>query len=279
MINNFQKLKNEFQNLYSEAELQHIFYAIAGKITGFSRAKLLANKNTNFSVEQNQIFDTFIKKMKSGAPLQYVLGEAWFYGLRFNVNSSVLIPRPETEELVELIINENQNYERLKIIDIGTGSGCIAITLKKWLNNTEITATDISDAALATARQNALENNADINFINADITCGQPKNLFWDIIVSNPPYVTDAEKDQMESGVVDFEPHTALFVENDDSLYFYRKIAEFAREYLAENGKMYFEINKNYGENCVRMLEDMYFKNTVLLKDISGNNRMIITEK
>lgn len=274
-----EKLRTELGHLYSDAELQHIFYEIAEKITGFSRASLLANKNTIFSAEQNQIFNTIIKKLKTGAPLQYVLGEAWFYGLRFNVNPSVLIPRPETEELVEWIVSENRYSKGLKIIDIGTGSGCIAVSLKSKLMDAEITATDISEAALITAKSNALENKAEIHFIHADITLDDPKAMFWDIIVSNPPYITDAEKTEMHPTVLDFEPHTALFTGNTDTLFFYRLIAQYAVKYLITGGKLYFEINKNAGESCIKMLEEYGFKNIELRKDISGNNRMIRAEK
>ncbi len=274
-----EKLRTELGHLYSDAELLHIFFEIAEKITGFSRASLLANKNTIFSAEQNQIFDTIIKNLKTGAPLQYVLGEAWFYGLRFNVNPSVLIPRPETEELVEWIVSENTNSKGLKIIDIGTGSGCIAVSLKSKLTEAEITATDISEAALITAKSNALENKAEIHFIHADITLSEPKAMFWDIIVSNPPYITDAEKTEMHPTVLDFEPHTALFAGNEDALYFYRLIAQYAVKYLISGGKIYFEINKNAGESCTKLLKEFGFKNIQLRKDISGNNRMIRAEK
>ncbi len=274
-----EKLKTELGHLYSDAELQHVFFEITEKITGFSRASLLANKNTIFLAEQNQIFDTIIKNLKTGAPLQYVLGEAWFYGLRFNVNPSVLIPRPETEELVEWIIEENKCHKALRIIDIGTGSGCIAVSLKSNLKDAEITATDISEAALTTAKSNALENNLEVNFIRADITLGEPQTMFWDIIVSNPPYITNAEKPDMHPTVTDFEPHIALFTENTDALHFYRLIAHYAVRYLIPNGKLYFEINKNAGESCINMLEEFGFTNIELRKDISGNNRMIRAKK
>ena len=275
----FEKLKTNLLHLYSDAELQHIFYTIAIKITGLSRVNLLANKNTIFSAEQNQIFEAIIKKLKSGAPLQYVLGEAWFYGMRYKVNASVLIPRPETEELVEWIVNENMNCKGLKIIDIGTGSGCIAISLKSVLPDAEITATDISEAALATAKQNASENNVDVKFLKADITRREPQTEFWDIIVSNPPYITDAEKQDMHQTVIHFEPHTALFTRNKDSLHFYRMIAEYASEYLISGGKLYFEINQNAGESCRKMLGEYGFRNIELRKDISGNDRMIRAQK
>lgn len=275
----FEKLKTNLLHLYSDAELQHIFYTIALKITGLSRVNLLANKNTIFSAEQNQIFEAIIKKLKSGAPLQYVLGEAWFYGLRYNVDDSVLIPRPETEELVEWIVNENRNCKGLKIIDIGAGSGCIAISLKSVLPDAEITATDISEAALATAKQNASENNVDVKFLKADITRREPQTEFWDIIVSNPPYITDAEKQEMHQTVIDFEPHIALFTGNKDSLHFCRMIAEYASEYLIPGGKLYFEINKNAGETCRKMLGEYSFRNIELRKDISGNDRMIRAQK
>lgn len=274
-----EKFKAELQHLYSDAELQHIFYTLASKITGFGCAALLANKNTIFSAEQNKNFNAIIEKLKTGAPLQYVLGEAWFYGLRFGVNPSVLIPRPETEELVEWIVAENAEHKTLKILDAGTGSGCIAISLKSVLRHALITATDISDRALATARQNAWENKTDIKFMKADITNGEPRNMHWDIIVSNPPYITEAEKHEMHSTVIDFEPHTALFTGNNDALYFYRLIAAYAQKHLTAGGLLYFEINKNVGQACTEMLREMNFTHVELRKDISGNDRMIKAEK
>ena len=229
-----------------------------------------------------------VSDLKIQKPIQYILGETEFYGLRFEVNENTLIPRQETEELVELII-ENTKYEvgstKLTVLDIGTGSGCIAISLANNILNAEVFAIDVSEKALATANKNAEINNVTVNFIHSDILkIDDLKSLctsnfvlpsFFDIIVSNPPYVRNLEKVEIKPNVLQYEPHLALFVEDSDALLFYRKIGELAKKSLTQNGKLYFEINQYLGKETVQLLEDLGFRNVELKKDIYGNNRII----
>jgi release factor glutamine methyltransferase len=233
-------------------------------------------------------WESVLAELKKEKPIQYILGETEFYGLPFLVNENTLIPRPETEELVEWII-KSTNYEilstKLRILDIGTGSGCIAISLAKNITNAEVSAIDISEKALATAKKNAEINKVEVSFINIDILkindlAELPTSNFqlptqFDIIVSNPPYVRNLEKAEIKPNVLEYEPHLALFVEDTDALLFYRKIADLAKENLSENGMLFFEINQYLGKETVELLENLGFKNIELKKDIYGNDRMI----
>jgi release factor glutamine methyltransferase len=233
-------------------------------------------------------WESVLSELKKEKPIQYILGETEFYGLPFLVNENTLIPRPETEELVEWIIKSTK-YEiqstKLRILDIGTGSGCIAISLAKNFPNAEVSAIDVSEKALATAKKNAEINKVEVDFINVDILkindlVELPTSNFqlptqFDIIVSNPPYVRNLEKAEIKSNVLEYEPHLALFVEDTDALLFYRKIAQLAQQNLSENGKLFFEINQYLGKETVELLEDLGFKNIELKKDIYGNDRMI----
>ena len=219
-----------------------------------------------------------LKELKKEIPIQYLLGKTHFYGLEFEVNENVLIPRPETEELVEWIINENLKADRtkkIKILDIGTGSGCIAISLAKNIPNAEVYAIDVSKKAIETAKRNALYNKVEVNFILQNILETEVLKCNFDIIVSNPPYVRNLEKEEIKKNVLDYEPHLALFVEDNDALIFYRKIAELAKKNLLENGQLYFEINQYLGKETKDLLENMDFKNIELRKDIYDNDRMI----
>jgi protein-(glutamine-N5) methyltransferase, release factor-specific len=268
-------IQSELQGLYPETEIKSFSRLIIEKVTGFSRLDIILNKNTQFSVEQQQKVESFIEKLKNFVPIQYILGETEFYGLMFSVNESVLIPRPETEELVDWIRSENTGASKLKILDIGTGSGCIAISLKYEFSDAIIEAFDISDEALATARANAVRNRLDVNFSKVDILECQHFTRKWDIIVSNPPYVLENEKAEILPNVLDNEPHLALFVPDNDPLLFYRKIAEFAKNHLTEKGKVYFEINRQFGQETVDLLTELGFRDIKLRKDIAGNDRMI----
>jgi len=275
MQNAIQFIKSQLKGLYAETEIRNFSLLIIEKLTGLTRTEIMINKNTQFSDEQHQIIEFFIEKLKKYVPIQYILGETEFCGLTFQVNDSVLIPRPETEELVELIRNENNQITNLSILDIGTGSGCIAISLKHFFPNSSVDAFDISDRALETAKINAVSNKLDVDFHEVDILNAPKFEKKWDIIVSNPPYVTEKEKSEILPNVLDNEPHLALFVPDNDPLLFYRHIAKFAQKQLNQNGKLYFEINREFGENCFNLLVDMGFQNVELRKDISGNDRMI----
>ncbi|MFT3753085.1 MAG: peptide chain release factor N(5)-glutamine methyltransferase [Paludibacter sp.] len=270
-----QHIKSELQGLYPETEIKSFSYLIIEKLTGFSRTEILINKNTLFSDEQRNVIESFIEKLKKFVPIQYILGETEFYGLPFNVNESVLIPRPETEELVDWIRSENNRDKNLQILDIGTGSGCIAISLKHECPKATVDAFDISETALETATNNANSNRLEVNFSKVDILNAPDFDKKWDIIVSNPPYVLENEKSQMHSNVLEYEPHLALFVPDSDPLLFYRGIALFAQKHLTDNGKLYFEINREYGKETVEMLSELGFQDIELRKDISGNDRMV----
>jgi len=268
-------IQSELQGLYPETEIKSFSNLIIEKLTGFSRTEIILNKNTLFSDDQRHVIESFIEKLKINIPIQYILGETEFFGLPFNVNESVLIPRPETEELVDWIRQEADCNSHLHILDIGTGSGCIAISLKHEFPNAQVDAFDISEEALQTAAGNARRNNLDVTFTKTDILNAPDFDRKWDIIVSNPPYVTEQEKDEILPNVLDNEPHLALFVPDNDPLLFYRRIAHFALKHLQPNGKLYFEINREFGKETVDLLAGTGFTDVELRKDISGNDRMV----
>lgn len=292
----FKEYKSEFlkelSSLYDEREIESFFYIILEQFHNKKRIDLALNPEMEMDALQLLRWETVLSELKKEKPIQYILGETEFYGLRFLVNENTLIPRPETEELVEWIL-EITNYEleitNLKILDIGTGSGCIAISLAKNLPNAEVSAIDISEKALATANKNAEINGVEVNFVNVDILnvtdlSELPSSNFHlpmpiDIIVSNPPYVRNLEKAEIKPNVLEFEPHLALFVDDNDALLFYRKIAQLALKNLSENGKLFFEINQYLGKETVELLENLGFKNVELKKDIYGNDRMIKCSK
>ena len=219
-------------------------------------------------------YQTVLDELKLGKPIQYILGDCEFYGLKFKVNPNVLIPRPETEELVDLIIHQNKNSE-ISILDIGTGSGCIAIALRKKLPLSSVTAMDISENALALAQENADLNQVEIAFFNDDaLELNSQKYPQYDIIVSNPPYIANAEKKEMSRQVLEYEPHLALFFEDANPLIFYEKISDFASTNLSPQGKLYFEINQSLGLATKKLLENKGFS-AEIIKDINGNDRII----
>ncbi len=230
---------------------------------------------------------SIVADLKRQKPIQYILGETEFFGLKFEVNENTLIPRPETEELVQWIIDDEKKREYktgCKILDIGTGSGCIAVSLAKNIPRTEVFAIDVSEQALTTAIKNASINAVNVHFINANVLALDDLNnfhadtghpTFFDVIVSNPPYVRNLEKAEIKPNVLEYEPHLALFVEDTDALLFYRKIAQLALKNLSPKGKLYFEINQYLGNETVQLLESLGFKNIELRKDIYGNDRMV----
>jgi release factor glutamine methyltransferase len=278
----------ELSSLYEEQEIESFFYIILEKLHGLKRIDLALNPQKVMDGAHLKQWKNIVSELKKQRPVQYILGETAFYGLSFLVNENTLIPRPETEELVELII-ESTNYElrntKLKVLDIGTGSGCIAISLAKHLPTSEVFAIDVSEKALDVAKKNAELNKVAIDFISTNIldvvNLSAVAGLYkqFDIIVSNPPYVRNLEKDQIKPNVLEYEPHLALFVDDIDPLLFYRKIAELAIKNLNPNGKLYFEINQYLGKETIKLLEDFGFRNVELKKDIYGNDRMISCEK
>jgi release factor glutamine methyltransferase len=269
------QIKSELKEIYSEAEIQQIVFLLIEKLTGWERSAIIINKNTIFSVQQRELLHSFIEKLKKHVPVQYIIGSAWFYGSKFDVNPDVLIPRPETEELVDWIVKENENIHKLKILDIGTGSGCIAVSLKSVFVHAEVEGWDISEKALETATKNAKNNKCDVAFGLHDILKPIIIDKQWNIIVSNPPYIPFGNKIDMNRNVLEYEPHSALFVEDENPLIFYEAIADFALKHLLPGGQLYFEIHKDMGDACLQMLKGKGFMQISLRKDISGNDRMI----
>ena len=267
----------ELTPIYGMEEADSFFYLILDAKHQLKRVDLALQPDLVFSITELEAWNLILDQLKKEIPVQYLLGTTHFYGLEFEVNPNVLIPRPETEELVDWII-ESQNSEvrtqKLKILDIGTGSGCIAISLAKNLPNSEVFALDVSEHALATAQRNAESNQVAIQFIHQSVLETEDLGHQFDIIVSNPPYVRDLEKQEIKKNVLDNEPHLALFVSDNDALLFYRKIAQLAQKNLSPTGQLYFEINQYLGQEMVALLKEMNFQNTELRKDVYGNDRM-----
>ena len=280
-----QELKSKFlieiSELYPIEEILSFFFLLVHHKLKLTRADLAIRSNQIVENSELTFFLNAINQLKDEEPIQYIIGETEFYGLPFTVDSNVLIPRPETEELVDWILNEFriQNSE-LRIIDIGTGSGCIAISLAKHLPKAMVYAVDISKQALQIAKKNANHNNVNIHLIKLDILKpnviqGIDKDLKFDIIVSNPPYVRESEKHEIQKNVLQNEPHQALFVEDANPLIYYDKITDFAKLHLKTNGVLFLEINQYLGKEMVTLLQQKKFKNIELRKDIFGNDRMV----
>ncbi|MBP8903524.1 MAG: peptide chain release factor N(5)-glutamine methyltransferase [Paludibacteraceae bacterium] len=273
-------LQTSLKGEYSESEIHVLGMLILEKLTGFSRIWLLIHKELKLNDEQNIIASQYLERLKNHEPIQYILGETEFYGLKFKVNPSVLIPRPETEELVEWVKPPHPPKGGFlsgtpTLLDVGTGSGCIAVALKKKFPSANVSAMDISPEALALAKENAALNEVNIEFIQDDILHPAATDRKWDVIVSNPPYIPASEQRYLHKNVTDFEPHLALFVQDNDPLIFYRKIAEFALSHLSAGGRLYVEIHQSLGRQCCQLLESMGFQSVELRKDLSGNDRMI----
>ena len=275
----FTKYRTALQPLYDAQEADAIVLTVLKEVTGQSNAYLKAFPEYEITADIQTKLRQILDQLITGKPLQYVLGHTEFYGLPFKVNPSVLIPRPETEELVDWVLNSNLPPSAINILDIGTGSGCIAISLKKNLPNAPVWAMDLSATALKTAKENAELNSVKVNFIEADVlNSTQTFNLLpstFNLLISNPPYVTPTDKQLMHTNVTDFEPHTALFVSQEDPLLFYKAIADLAIEKLVKGGLLFFEINESYGNEMLSMLTNKGFKEIELRKDMSGRDRMI----
>jgi release factor glutamine methyltransferase len=268
-------LLEELQDQYPAAEINAMCNIIIEKLCNLSRIKQLSDPQHSVDLSITKKVKNICKGLIAGNPLQYILGETVFYNCKIYVDGNVLIPRPETEELVDLILKENRNYKG-SIIDFGTGSGCIAIALAYNLPDAKILATDISGEALALALKNAHYNHVKINFVKSDLlTDMNPSFPQAGIIVSNPPYIRPSEKDLMHRNVYDFEPHDALFVPENDPLVFYRAILETSKKILSANGKIYFEINEAMGDEMKKLCESSGFINIQIIKDINGKERIV----
>ncbi len=267
-------LKRSLSDQYPDSELRTFNNWILEYLFEYSTMDALMLANQDLSAKSIVDVKHIISLLKQEKPIQQIVGYAWFYGYKFSVNEHVLIPRPETEELVDWILKDNLDHK--SILDIGTGSGCISISLA--LNSlSQVSALDVSDLALLKAKENAKKLNASVNFIKADILTTKCSNIVdhYDIIVSNPPYVLESDKDFMLNNVLDNEPHLALFVPDNESLKFYSVIADLACKKLNKNGLLYFEIHENKGQEILDMLSSKRFVNLELRKDLQGKDRMV----
>lgn len=286
---NIKKFRDYFnktlKKLYPTSEIDTFLFLLLEEYLNFKRIDIVLKSNFEISPEDLILLRSSTKLLEQEIPIQYILGKTEFYGFPFILNEHVLIPRPETEELISSILENvlktrsfhtNANEKQLKILDIGTGSGCIPISLKKSLPFAEITAIDVSNEALTIAKKNAVLNKVDINLTQQDILNTTSLNQLYDVIVSNPPYVRESEKKEIKNNVLNNEPHMALFVKDNNPLVFYNKIAELAKNHLSENGTLFFEINQYLGKETVELIKLKGFNKIQLKKDIFGRDRIII---
>lgn len=271
----YQYIKGILTPIYGEGEANSITRILMEDAFGYTNPA----KDGQFPKDKVPLLETFLKRLEQSEPIQYVLGQADFYGLKFHVNQDVLIPRQETEELVYWILENHPSKQSLNVLDIGTGSGCIPITLKKHRPDWAITGVDVSIGALEIAQQNADRNGVEVAFRQMDVLGVESLSANWDIIVSNPPYIPLDESRLMPGNVLKYEPRLALFVENEDSLLFYRKIADLSLNALSENGRLYFELNEYNAEEVKAMLLEKGYCKVELQKDINGKQRMISAQK
>jgi len=267
--------QNELSPFFDAMEIDQFFYLTLEKRYQLKRVDLALNPNFEITVEEEQYWNSVLIQLKTQKPIQYILGETSFYGLTFLVNEYTLIPRPETEELVQWILETNPTNSQISLLDIGTGTGCIPITLKKNLPKATVFASDVSEKALEVATKNASMNQVDVTFLQNDILATTRLEQQFDVIVSNPPYVRELEKKEINTNVLQFEPHLALFVADNDALLFYRKIAQLAQEYLQPNGQLFFEINQYLGTEMIALVASYGFTEIELRQDIYGNDRML----
>ena len=269
------EMRRQLAPVYSSRELQQVVFELLEHF-GFTRVQVIAYPDAKLSETDYEQLQLMLKRLADGEPLQYVVGTEWFMDMPFSVCRDVLIPRPETEELVRLIVDRCKRPSP-RIADVGTGSGCIAVSLAKLIDGAQVTAVDVSASAIEVARRNAEQNSAQVEFVRADILADNqlfaPSSL--DVVVSNPPYVTEFDKQQMSRNVLDFEPHLALFVPDSDPLLFYRRIVVLAQQWLKSGGMLFFEINERFGPETVQLLENMRFGNVELHRDFYEKNRMV----
>ena len=287
-----QFIKNELKGIYDEQEAANIASLAIESITELSKTERVSNREKDISKEESEKLHDYLQRLKHHEPVQYIIGKCWFYGLELYVDKNVLIPRPETEELVDWIIKDVKasgkdvfvrrpmqadRTTELKILDVGTGSGCIALALKKTMPKAEVWGCDVSEEALNVARRNGSHLDIRVDFQGMNFLDEAQQKLLptVDIIVSNPPYVPLKDKDQMNANVVNHEPHTALFVPDNDALIFYKALAEFGKKRLYDNGSIYMEIHENLGDTVVDVFRRNAYKDVELKKDMQGKNRMV----
>ena len=271
-------LRNELSTCYDSREIDGMTRIIFEDVLLWQPVDIVMRDGEQLPEFFDSRLASIIARLKQHEPLQYILGKARFHGHSFAVTPATLIPRPETEQLVDMIVDENPGSD-LAVLDIGTGSGCIAISLARALKFAQVTATDVSPDALAVAQHNATALKTRVRFIEQDIlTCSAPSQA-WDIIVSNPPYITEQEKATMERNVLDYEPHSALFVPNDDPMLFYRPIAAYASRSLKNGGRLYLEINRAMAQQVSDILRQAGLSNIHIHNDFNGNNRFVTATK
>ncbi len=271
--------RGQLEKIYDSREAENLINLLIEHHLGMTRMSQALQPDFRLSESELLNFHFDMKRLLKSEPIQYVLGETWFYGLKFHVNPDVLIPRPETEELVHMVIQKN--FENKRVLDIGTGSGCIAISLQKNLKKCLVTGIDISEKALETARKNATENKVAVEFINYDIREKEPQDTLgtFDIIVSNPPYVTHQDKKLMNKNVLGWEPSTALFAPEAEPLYFYDKILVFSNKNLSKNGHIFLEINENFAPELKKLVESYSFTQIKIHQDFRRKDRFISAVK
>lgn len=269
------EIRDALRGYYPDSEALSLAKMLLVEAFGFSTLELYGGKDKEISGNRLRDLHEMLSRLQKNEPIQYILGKETFCGLTFEVDENVLIPRPETRELVEWIVADYESVPACRILDVGTGSGCISISLAKFIPGASVESWDISEGALEVARRNCMLNEVEVLLRQQDVLSAQPEPACFDVIVSNPPYITESEKPDMEANVLDWEPATALFVPDTDPLLFYRKIAELGAVMLKEGGSLYFEINRAYGNETVQMLEALGYKQIELRKDDWGNDRMI----
>jgi release factor glutamine methyltransferase len=287
-----QFIREQLKQIYDEQESANIADLSVEYISSLSKSQRISKKDEELSIAQLTQIHAHLLRLKNHEPIQYIMNKTWFYGMELYVDEHVLIPRPETEELVKWIVDEVKisgkdvfvrrpmeadETTQLKILDVGTGSGCIALALKKAMPKAEVWGCDISEEALTVARRNGSALNVRVDFQGLNFLDGEQQKQLptVDIIVSNPPYVPLKDKDQMHANVVDHEPHTALFVPNNDPLIFYKTLAEFGKKRLYQGGSIYMEINEQLGNDVVNLFEQNGYSSVELRKDMQGKERMI----
>lgn len=277
MLPKIQDFKAKLIHLYDERESKTLYYRVLEEILDCDTTALLLHGDERMTDEKLSDYQKIVDKLSSGIPIQHIFGYTIFHNNQFFVNSDVLTPRPETEELINWILETSTNYKNL--LDIGTGSGCIAISLKKELVSTSIFAVDVSEKALETAKRNNLFNKTNVQFILDNILSPKVSYPQFSCIVSNPPYIRISEKQEMHTNVLEHDPHLALFVADDDPLIFYREIAYFGQSHLEENGFLFFEINECLADETIQLLSVNHYIDITLKQDINGKNRMIRCRK
>lgn len=273
-----QMFQNQLKDIFPKEEINNFFFLIIEKEFGYSKARTIMRLDEPVSMGESIMIHDCLNRLKKSEPIQYILGETEFYGIGMRVNRDTLIPRPETEELVDWIVNDVQQTKGenpVSIVDLGTGSGCIALALCKTLDQADVEAWDVSEGALKVARKNARDNRCKIKFERRDMLNLPEKEVPYDIIVSNPPYVRLSEKKEMKKNVLDYEPTIALYVPNDDPLLYYKCILDWGKNVLKNEGSIYFEINEYLGDDVVKLMKEEGYDSVVLKKDFTGRDRMI----